>query len=430
MRILIDPGTYDFTNLGCVAVLQACAERICGLFPGGHVQVLTGDSAGLARYCPQASPLSTRGSRTWHSDTTLLGSFHRFLPARISSSVTRTIRFVRSCRPALLEKALLWKARLRGDGGHALAEYLDAIRQADLVVISGLGGLRGCEIDTLDTLSTALALGKPTAMMGLGLSGEHSAELLDLAGRVLPRVSLLAVRECRTAPSLLRALGVPPERVVVTGDDAIEIAYRERPDQIGSSLGVSLRLQRSSGLDESCIPGIRSVVHPFAMRKAASIQPLPSANDRGIHDFETMRALLDGSGRENSADSSHLDDPCKLIHAVGFCRTVLAGAYHVAVFALSQGIPTVCLAQSEYFMDKMTGLAAMFGDGCSIVRTRQSDFKYALESSLERAWNADEHTRQSLISAAARQVKAGHTAYGHLPALIAPGALVAEAAFA
>ena len=184
-----------------MAVLQICVERLRGLFPDAIIHVITAEPSGLARHCSHASPLSTRGPRSWYSDTELLGRLQVYLPKPVSQAVALRTRVLRRSRPELLERALSWKARLHGDGGHAIATYLTAVRQADLIVISGLGGLRGSEMNTLDTLETALALRKPTAMFGLGLSGEHSDEVLARARQILPRIDLIAVRERSTGLS-------------------------------------------------------------------------------------------------------------------------------------------------------------------------------------------------------------------------------------
>jgi polysaccharide pyruvyl transferase WcaK-like protein len=52
---------------------------------------------------------------------------------------------------------------------------------------------------------------------------------------------------------------------------------------------------------------------------------------------------------------------------------VVAGSYHAAVFALSQGIPVVALVKSPYYVNKMVGLGDQFGAGCEIVRLDEGD---------------------------------------------------------
>ena len=65
--------------------------------------------------------------------------------------------------------------------------------------------------------------------------------------------------------------------------------------------------------------------------------------------------------------------PWALARQVGRCRIVVSGAYHVAVFALAQGIPVVGLSSSRYYDDKFEGLAAMFGTGLELVRLDGDD---------------------------------------------------------
>ncbi len=81
---------------------------------------------------------------------------------------------------------------------------------------------------TLGLLEAAVAEGIPAALVGQGIGPLTSPDLVAEASRVLPRVDLIGLREGRRAPALLERLGVPAERVVVTGDDAIELAARAR----------------------------------------------------------------------------------------------------------------------------------------------------------------------------------------------------------
>ena len=85
-----------------------------------------------------------------------------------------------------------------------------------------------------------------------GRPGNRAAprkSLLARARATLPRVGLLALREGRAALPLLDSLGVPRERIRVTGDDAIEPAFAARPDRLGTSLGVNVRVSTYSRVE-------------------------------------------------------------------------------------------------------------------------------------------------------------------------------------
>jgi colanic acid/amylovoran biosynthesis protein len=100
-----------------------------------------------------------------------------------------------------------------------------------------------------------------------------------------------------------------------------------------------------------------------------------------------------------------------LIERVGACRAVVTGSYHAAVFALSQGIPAVCLFNCEYYEIKFRGLQAEFGTGCEVLDKSSHDFDERLVNAIEIAWTNAEGWRKGLLDSARRQVEAGHAAY-------------------
>ena len=128
------------------------------------------------------------------------------------------------------------------------------------------------------------------------------------------------------------------------------------------------------------------------------------------------RLLL--AGHDDASDGgATLDTPQRVIEQVSRCRVVLTGAYHAAVFALAQGIPVVCLADSELYVDKFAGLADGFGTGCTIVPVRQGDLAGRLEGALAAAWDAAPRPHAPLRAAAERQAERSREAYARFFAL-------------
>src|SRR5690242_12360780 len=134
----------------------------------------------------------------------------------------------RHCEP-VLER--LVRVRLgRGSGDlEAFNTFMTALRSADAVVVCGAGGVtdhaRKWALPVLALLEHAHRHGVPTAMFGHGLGPLTDRDLTRVAARVLPTIDLFALREGRAGPSIARALGVDPSRVMVTGDDAIALAH-------------------------------------------------------------------------------------------------------------------------------------------------------------------------------------------------------------
>jgi colanic acid/amylovoran biosynthesis protein len=100
-----------------------------------------------------------------------------------------------------------------------------------------------------------------------------------------------------------------------------------------------------------------------------------------------------------------------LIEQAARCRIVVTGAYHAAVFALAQGVPVVCLANSPYYSAKFQGLQDQFGPAVEIIQLTEPDFTHTLAAAMERSWTSATTVRSSLLQSAARQVERSREAY-------------------
>jgi polysaccharide pyruvyl transferase WcaK-like protein len=371
MRILIYPSSFNTLNLGDVAMLQVAVRRLRALVPRASIRVFTEDPEGLQRHCPEVQPFEWRDG-VW-----------------FGGPLTR-LRFRQ-----------VWNA------------FRDSLRQSDLLVISGAGGLTDhahwWSKRALRLVEWAAKFGKPAVFFSLGLGPLTHPDLIAQARLALPRARLIALREARTGPLLAQSLGVAPSCIVVTGDDAVEMAYETRADGLDSGLGVNLRVSRSAAIDWAWVERIRPVLETLAHLHAAPLLPLPiSLHSGDSNDPEVLRALI-GDQAQDAID--RVRTPLDVIRQAAACRVVVTGAYHAAVFALSQGIPAVCLTRSAYFSTKFFGLAGMFPEGCSVLQLDQEGFEERLTAAVEASWSEAERLRAPLLEAAAKQVELGRAAY-------------------
>ena len=253
MRILVEPSDYTLFNIGDTAMLQVAVVRLSALFPNAAIQVFTDDPASLAFYCPTATPLSTKGRRMWLADGYLFDRLYRVLPnGRVTIPFRELEKGFRRRWPSFVKFIIQLKRKLRGIGSEDLNDYLTAVSKADLVVVSGMGGITDTFQDyafgVLDTLDLAIRIGIPTAMLGQGIGPLRNPKLKARAKAILPHVNLITLRESRASAQLLASLGVSSDHVLTTGDDAIELAYQSRSDQLGRGLGVNLRAEATQKL--------------------------------------------------------------------------------------------------------------------------------------------------------------------------------------
>jgi colanic acid/amylovoran biosynthesis protein len=323
--------------------------------------------------------------------------------------------------PRLRERLLRFRAILRASDRESLRTFLGTIEGSRILLVGGAGGVGDSFFAysnlVLLALQCAQQRGIPTIMVSHGFGTLSSPSLHDKAAAILPVVTRIALREDRTSKPLLLSLGVPANRLITSGDDAVEPAYEARVDKLGSALGINLRLARATATSETDIEPVREGLRHFVSSAHVRLVPLPIARQHDL-DATTIRRLIDGLDR--TSHDYDLDSPARVIAQVARCRVVLTGAYHAAVFALAQGIPVVCLTRSRYSSDRFLGLAAQFGCGCQVVSLDDSNLAGRIVEALTQAWDEAPRLREPLLAASVRQIAAGHAAYRSITSLVRP----------
>jgi polysaccharide pyruvyl transferase WcaK-like protein len=267
-------------------------------------------------------------------------------------------------------------------------------------------------------LHLACSLEIPVAMFGQGLGPVSDPHLRSVMQQVLPRVDFLGLREGRHSLPLAKSLGVPREKLEVTGDAGLEIAHQFKPAQLESAIGLNVRMTDYSGVDAHAIDQLASVISRAAGQLDAPCIPLPiRIADDGAGDLQATAPILSRCAKvvELPAPISHLAD---LMPLVARCRTVITGSYHAGVFALAMGIPVVGLAASEYYLHKFQGLADQFPGGCQTIDLRDSTWKQTISTAAVTSYNQAERLRPALLRCAEEQIAACTAAYHGLPSLV------------
>lgn len=410
MRIFVLPGAPTCDNLGDLGMLQVALERLGRRWPDARIEVLTRDPAGLGEHCPNVEPVPWTGRNRWLKLQALPGSVF----GRVRPEIRRQFQLSPQ-RVWGLVLLLLPRQRRR------MRRFAEALFNADLVVLSGCGLLadpfayNACQM--LQTLAAAQRAGLPTALLSQGLGPMSNPELRSWAGLALPQAGYIFVREGRVGPGLLEALGVPKPRVAVTGDDTVELAFRQRPAHLGAHLGVNVRLASYAQANHQLLAPVREVLQAQATQRHVRLVGLPVTRQGESSDVRSLAQLLDGVPTAVT-ELEPARTPIELIRRVAQCRVVVTGSYHAAVFALAQGIPAVALARSTYYDDKFRGLAELFEGGCQVLDPGKPDFGAALHAAVEAAWARAAELRPRLLAAAQRQVEAARRAYEQLAALV------------
>jgi colanic acid/amylovoran biosynthesis protein len=397
-RLLVEPGSHAMLNLGDVAMLQVCVRRLRALWPGAAIGVVTTAPELLARHCPGVIPVPASGQYQWFEQQ----------PSGVGGRWPRIARRASAAgsRPA----ALAVRAALaRAPAGDDVRTFVSWLLGADGVVVSGRGGFTDAFLEdglqVLELLRTATALGIPSALFGQGIGPVEDHTLRERAREVLPRMDLIAVRERRTSLPLLDGLGVPPNHVRVTGDDALELAHGLRSNGAPrKAIGIGLRVAPYSGVTDDAVRAVGPVLRDLAARRQAELRPVTISLYPHEADDRTLRRVLD---RHPPAAAT----PSEAVRQAGGCRVVVAGSYHAAVFALGQGVPVVALTGTPYYRAKLEGLAELFPGGCRVLSLGDADLLGRLRDAVDEAWEDADERRPALLEAAERQIAEARRAY-------------------
>jgi colanic acid/amylovoran biosynthesis protein len=283
------------------------------------------------------------------------------------------------------------------------------------MVVSGMGGLNDAFGDSacslLDELVAVLQAGVPIVAFGQGIGPITDHALLAKAREVLPRLKLICLREGHTGLPLLQSLGVPSDRIRVTGDDAIELAFQHRRSALGNLIGINLRLASYSGAGDDIPKRLHQPLLRAVHALNSSLVPVPISFSDESSDIRAISRLLGGQIHDSQTT---IRSPEDVIDLIGNCRIVVTGSYHAGVFALSQGISVIGLVHSAYYDQKFIGLQQQFPGGCRIIDFRHPTTPDEILEVISSAWRSAEDAREPLLRAANLQIDLGRAAYQSL----------------
>jgi polysaccharide pyruvyl transferase WcaK-like protein len=445
LRIIVENSEYWLLNMGDLAMLDVTLRRLRARFPEARIGVLT-DTPGLLRaYFPGTEPIVPHRTSAWSPIgplgrvCELLGprvvgpvaigwmTVRLWLPQKARGARRRVRRLLRSAwarlRPAGTPSAVVQDEPVTPAAvtlGRLTPTAKAAAASSSLVVALGGGYLTDADPwqshRLLNLLEHAVRRGVPTAMIGQGIGPIDDPALTARAADVLPGVDVIALREGRRGPVLVERAGVPASRVAVTGDDAIELAYCQHPQELGGDIGICLRIAGYAPVATAARAAVAASLRSCAAELDAGLTPVIIAEYRS-QDRRSTLPLVEGfeAARRPLARFAR---PQEVAGQVGRCRVMVTGAYHAAVFALSQGIPVVALTSSTYYDDKFLGLAGMFGTGLELIRLDGSDLGERLSVAIRSAWKLAPARRPVLLASAAEQIELSRRSFDRVCSLV------------
>ena len=254
------------------------------------------------------------------------------------------------------------------------AEVIEALRQADGLVISGGGNISGTWPEKVDErialLTIARDLGRPVVVVGQTLGPTLSLDQSARLAHVLPWAGWVGVRD-EESGAVARSLGVPPARVHRQLDDAFFL----EPQPVINGRAEHLRresrplvlvtLDASFGAagHREALRAIASQLDGVADSLGAALWFVPHVGGTAVPD--THCDLV--AGRVLAAclrTPLHLLDlwqPREVRWLVAQAAMVISTRYHPIVFATAAGTPALALHQDEYTRIKLRGALASVG---------------------------------------------------------------------
>jgi colanic acid/amylovoran biosynthesis protein len=405
LRVTVQTGSHELDNLGDRAMLEVLIDRLREHHAGIRISVFARNSARVRALDRAVDQLPVEQKREWALIRALYLGLRRVTPSVDS--------FVRKRQPHLYEAVLRTKAR-------ALVNP-EALANTDMLIVSGGGFITdvfpGQAWPVLERMAAAIRQDVPFALVGQGIGPLRDLALLQKAREVLPHAKLIAVRETLHSLPLLLDLGVARDSIAATGDDAIEPAFELRSEGPGTMIGVNFRVADYAGITQGDVDSLRAPMRALSTRLGAEMISLPVCIVDSVEspsDVEVVSHLVDPRDGAEEAPQT----PTALIERIRNCRVIVTGSYHAAVFALAQGIPAICVFNTEYYENKFRGLAEEFGDGCVLIEKSQPDFVAVLIAAIESCWSRAATLRPSLLRAAVAQIAAGREAYVRLGEIV------------
>ena len=380
-------------------MLKTACRLILDIDPEAHLRVFTTDPVRLKQLCPAVEAIAPTGQAAWLA-AKCFPLPQRILPNPVQKALYAKEKHYKFENPNRALAMMQCRTDYQRHHADKVAGWLDAIDWADAVIVTGGGfvtdAFGGHLEGVLHTLRWARQKQRPTAFFGQGLGPLASRRLRRMASSELNAASSVNLREGAHGLALGASLGCNTSNWTVTGDDAFAILASEQHDvSQGHALGINVRVAAYAGVDPSKSATLATDLEAARSQCAGQWMPLPvDLCSRQGDAAQTLPLLAAGT---ISIDYQAPNLPDDLAALVAHCRIVITGSYHVAVFALAQGVPVVALAANAYYDAKFAGLAAFFSGGIRTVNHTDPGFSENLLEGVRTQWTMPDKQRRALV---------------------------------
>ncbi|MBI4522973.1 MAG: glycosyltransferase [Deltaproteobacteria bacterium] len=385
MRILIDHGCGD--NLGDIAMLEGAVSRLHRR--DRSITLCVRDRPGLRTRLWEwdgITPVKLDIPNTPENAPRLQAPYLWRYQERYR------VLWQNSCY-ALLNR-LIDPCRIRMVNGHAGVSLGEFCGNYDALYITGGGYLAEPFVDELwqkcCLVCAFAAQGKPVILTGQQLGPLGSGWARALLGRGLRKVTFVGLREPTDSLTFCKEAGLPPDRYGVMGDDSfglepadsVEVEtflarYHLNP---GRFLAVNVRIADYASSHQHYVRHLAELVSSLARRYELPALVVPIALNRDDSDIVSgykLKQAVEGDVLQ-VLDEPRLS-PRLAKGVLGKAYAAIGVSYHFCTFALTEGVPALCLFDGKYYLQKARGLAGFWENDRLSLHLRECDTATAVE---------------------------------------------------
>ena len=388
MKLLVNHSSGN--NLGDMAMIEGVVRRLLHISSGLHLHVK--DNFSL----PQ---------EMWAWDNVTRVVTVNFLPEPIARvPVINRIPYIKRYEPQLKTLSLrcfhallgrgLNASNLRLDnslGGSTLGDWCD---EYDAMHFVGMGGFTDIFIRDVwyycSLVHTFVEQRKPVIFTGQQIGPIHSRWTQDLIQRALKKTEFVGLREPTDSLKFCEQANLDSSRFAVMGDDSFGLpaAIAETVEAFLSSrdlsskgfIAVNLRIAGYAGSPDQHIKKIADLLCNLLQKYDLPIVVVPIALDEYDSDITSGHLLVEAIGDDRV---KVLDKPEELNAALvkgilGQAYAAIGVSYHFCTFALSQGVPAICIFDGDYYSQKAKGISKFWGDERLALPLKQLDLDQAI----------------------------------------------------
>lgn len=257
-------------------------------------------------------------------------------------------------------------------GNSPATTVLDAVHDADFVVIAGGGNLTSAYVhqmfERLALIRVARHFGRPVFVSSQTLDSAYQERDLPIISEILDGSELFGLREA-TSLAVARALAVGEGAIRAVGDDGLLTPRSDLPVTISDRLPeryMVASFERPTWLEDDAVDeyyeSVANSLQSAAERLDCDVLLVPHAGsfdaEHPKDDIESHRAIASHSARIRDLP---LMRAAEVLGVMAPALCTVSTRYHPLVFGAQLELPMIGLARTAYTWHRMRGAARQYG---------------------------------------------------------------------